>query len=303
MATFQRVKIIINPASGTPEPVLSVLNEVFAPAGIEWDIALTHASGDGVTAARVAVEQGYDVVGVYGGDGTVAEVASALAQDGPPMLLLPGGTGNALADELGIPTTLADAAALVLEDAAEVRRIDLGQVGERFFVLRITMGIETALVDAATREMKDRMGWLAYLVAGVQALADPQTATYSITVDDESFTVEGVAAMVANSASVGRLSGVKMARGVDVSDGMLDVVVARSAALPSLLGSAASAAAGQEPSGLDRWTGRRIRIEASPPQKLLADGEDAGITPVDVTILPAAVGVLVPAATVANETT
>lgn len=302
MTTFQRVKIIINPASGTPEPVLSVLNEVFAPAGIEWDVALTHASGDGVIAARAAIEQGYDLVGVYGGDGTVAEVASALAHDGPPMLLLPGGTGNALADELGIPATLADAAALALDDAAEIKRIDLGRVGERFFVLRITMGIEATLVDAASREMKDRLGWLAYLVAGVQALSNPQTATYSITVDGESFTVEGVAAMVANSASVGRASGMKLARGVDVSDGMLDVVIARSAALPSLLGSVAEAATGQEPSGLDRWTGRRIRIEASPPQKLLADGEDAGTTPVDVTILPAAVGVLVPAAGASDET-
>jgi len=210
-----------------------------------------------------------------------------------PMLLLPGGTGNALADDLGIPPLLADAAALAVGGTSRIRLIDLGKVGERWFVLRLTMGIETAMVGSATREMKDRFGWLAYVVAGLQALSDPPIATYSVTVDDSTYETEGVAAMVANSASVGRLAGVRLAQDVDVSDGLLDVVVVQTAALSSLLGSAAEAAQGLEPSGLSRWVGRRIRLDARPAQRVLADGEDAGSTPVDVIVVPGAVGVLV----------
>jgi len=296
MAAFQRVMIIVNPAAGKPEPVLSVLNDVLGPAKIDWQVTVTHQPGDGVAATRAAVAAGYDLIGVYGGDGTVAEVASALAEGGPPLLLLPGGTGNALAVDLGIPPELADAVALALEGGGEIRRIDMGRAGDVSFVLRLTMGIEAALVGSATREMKDRYGWLAYVVAGVQALTDPQVAEYTVTVDDESFVVEGVAAMVANSASVGHLAGVKLAQGVELSDGQLVVAVVETAGLTALLGSVAEAAQGQEPSGVRRWSGSRIRIEATPAQVILADGEESGTTPVDVTVMPSAVGVLVPRA-------
>ena len=48
-----RVKVIINPAAGRPEPILSVLNDVFAPAGIDWEVDITHKSGDGVAACAL----------------------------------------------------------------------------------------------------------------------------------------------------------------------------------------------------------------------------------------------------------
>jgi len=296
MAGYKRAMIVINPAAGKAEPMLSVLNDVLGPAEIDWQVAVTHKPGDGVRATREAVAAGYDLIGVYGGDGTVAEVASALAEGGPPLLVLPGGTGNALAEDLGIPTVLADAAALALEGGSEIRRIDMGRAGDTYFVLRMTMGIETAMVGSATREMKDRFGWLAYAVAGVQALATPEVAEYTVTVDEESFVVEGVAAMIANSASTGHVAGMRLAQGVDPSDGLLDVVVVETAGLSGLLGSAAEAAQGQEPSGVRRWSGTRIRVDAKPTQVILADGEESGTTPVDVTIMPGVLSVLVPRA-------
>jgi diacylglycerol kinase (ATP) len=288
-----RVRVIINPAAGAAEPVLSILNDVFRPAGVEWDVSVTHKAGDGVRAAREAVDGGYDLVGAYGGDGTVAEVASALAEGGPPMLLLPGGTGNALADDLGIPSSLAEAAALALTEPLSVRPVDLGRTGDRMFVLRLTMGFEAAMVASATREMKDRYGWLAYALTALQTLSDPPMATYSITIDGETVECVGMAALVANSASTG-VPGVRIAHDLDVSDGLLDVVVVDSADLPGLLGIAADAAQGQQSRLLSRWRGREITVEATPAQDVLADGEEAGLTPVEVTVVPGAVGVVVP---------
>jgi len=288
-----RVKIIINPAAGNSEPVLSVLNDVFGPAEIDWDVVVTHGTGDGVTAAREAADQGFDLVGAYGGDGTVAEVASALAEGGPPMLLLPGGTGNALAEDLGIPPRLVDAAALAIGDAPEIRRVDLGRVGKRWFVLRLTMGFEATMVGATTREMKNRYGWLAYALTGLQTLSEPPMAKYSITVDGQAVECEGLAAVVSNSASIG-VAGIRLADDVDVSDGLLDVAVVQSLDLLGLLGSAADAAQGEQPRILSRWRGREIHVEAGPAQAVLADGEEAGWTPLDVTIVPGALGVVVP---------
>jgi YegS/Rv2252/BmrU family lipid kinase len=295
MPQFRRLKIVINPASGRTEPVLSTLNDVLGSVDIEWDVAITHGAGDGSAAAREAVEQGWDLIGVYGGDGTVAEVASALAGTDTPLLVLPGGTGNALAEDLGIPPGLADASALLGSGEYRVRSIDVGRVGQLPFVLRLTMGFEAEMVVAATREMKDRYGWLAYALTGLQTLSAPPVATYSMTIDGVDVVSEGVAAVVANSASTG-VAGVKFAEDVDLSDGILDVVVVHQAGLFGWLASAADAAQGQQPRMMSRWRGRVIRIEARPAQSVLADGEDAGVTPIDVTVEPGALQVIVPRA-------
>ena len=288
-----RVKVIINPAAGKAEPVLTILNDAFAPGGIDWDVAITHEDGDALAATREAAEQGYDLIGACGGDGTATEVAAALAQGGPPMLLLPGGTGNALADDLGIPSTLAQAAALANGDLSEIRLVDLGRIGDRWFVLRLTAGFEAEMVAAATREMKDRYGWLAYAFTGLQALAQAPRATYSVTVDGRTEEREGLAALVANSASMG-IPGMRIATDVSVSDGLLDVVVVQNTDLPGLLGIAAAAAQGQESALLSRWRGKEIHVESTPVQAVLADGEDAGRTPVDVCVAPGALRVVVP---------
>ena len=288
-----RVKVIINPAAGQAEPILSVLNDVFAPAGIDWEVDITHKSGDGVAAARQAADEGYDLVAVYGGDGSVSEVVSGLAEGGPPILLLPGGTGNALAADLGIPLGLAEAAALAVGDAGEVRRVDVGRSGKRWFVLRLTTGFEAEMVSAATKDMKDRFGWLAYAFTGLMAISDAPMTTYSMIIDGKAVECEGLAALVANSASTG-VSGLRIADDVGVSDGLLDVVVVQRADLPGLIGSAADAAQGQQPRMMSRWRGKEIHLETTLPQAVLADGEDAGLTPVDVTVVPGAVGVLVP---------
>jgi diacylglycerol kinase family enzyme len=126
---FTKVKVVINPAAGKPEAILSTINDVFGPAEITWDVAVTLKAGDAEVAARAAADERYDLVAAYGGDGTVAEVAAGLAEGGRPILLLPGGTGNVLAAELDIPPKLEDALALAVGSAGRVKRVDLGRWG------------------------------------------------------------------------------------------------------------------------------------------------------------------------------
>ena len=66
---YPKVHVVINPASGQDEPILNVLNHVFHPAGITWDVSLTHKSGDATHLAAQAVASGVDLVAAYGGDG------------------------------------------------------------------------------------------------------------------------------------------------------------------------------------------------------------------------------------------
>jgi diacylglycerol kinase (ATP) len=240
-----------------------------------------------------AGQEGYDFVGSYGGDGTLHEVVTGIAaSDGPPVLILPGGTGNAVADDLGVPSSLSAAVALITGDH-ELRPLDLGRMGDRYFALGVTMGLEADMVTGTTPDMKARLGWFAYGVSGLRALSAEPVAHYRVEVDGRLLEEDGLALLIANSANTG-VAGVSLAAGVDVSDGLLDVVIIQPADLPALLGSAVDAVRGQEPRSLCHWQGTSIQVHSEPAQAVLCDGEDAGRTPVEVEIAPSAVSVVVP---------
>lgn len=290
-----RIRVIVNPGAGQPEPVLSVLNQTLGEAGIEWDIDVTHASGDAYTAARDAADNAYDLIGVYGGDGTIKEVAAALAHGGPPMAILPGGTGNTLAKGLGIPGALRDAASLVASGSYDLRPVDMGRWGDEWFIVRLTMGLEVSIVEGATRERKGRLGWLAYAIAGLQTITNPPIAKYTIDIDGKVIEAEGIACIIANTASVGVMD-LSLAEGVDTSDGMLDVIVIERGDILEMAANAAEVVAGHEARSVLHWRGTNIGVTSEPPQSVVSDGECAGETPVEATLIPGAIQVVVPSA-------
>ena len=104
---YKKVHIVINPASGKDEPILNVLNDVFHQhEDIEWTISVTKKYGDATAQAREAAEGGADLVAGYGGDGTQHEIANGILGTAAVMGVLPGGTGNGFATELGTPKEL-----------------------------------------------------------------------------------------------------------------------------------------------------------------------------------------------------
>lgn len=301
LTQFKRVHIIVNPASGQDRPVLSILNDVFHPSGIDWEVFITKKAGDAVRFAREAVAAGVDAVGVYGGDGTVMEVASALVNTNMPLAIFPGGTANVISVELGIPSDPAEACAVVTGGRSTIRSIDVGQYGDHVFLTRLGMGLESNVIEHTDREQKDRMGWLAYALNTLRELADPKVSRYRLTLDGEVIETEGLTCVVANSGIITPNSGVpgrgvlSFAPGISVSDGLLDVVVIRRGDLGSLMAVAASMMAGNEDAEpLQHWQAREVTVEADPPQTIQLDGEILDQTPVTARVLPNALRVIVP---------
>jgi YegS/Rv2252/BmrU family lipid kinase len=299
---FKRIHIIVNPASGQDRPVLGILNDAFHESGVEWEVFVTKESGDGQRYARAAIEAQVDAVAVYGGDGTVGEVASALVGSDVPLAIFPGGTANVMTVELGIPSDPALACALVSRGTGIVRAIDVGRVGDQYFLTRIGMGLEANVIAQTDRAQKDRMGWLAYALNGLRELADPKVSHYTLTIDGEQFETDGLLCMVANSgifspnSGLPGRAGLSVAPSVSISDGVLDLLVIRSGDLPSLLQMAASIVAHTENApALQHWQGHTVHIEADPPQTIQLDGEVVGQTPVSAEIVPLALKVIVPA--------
>jgi YegS/Rv2252/BmrU family lipid kinase len=293
MAMYERIRVIVNPAAGQGQPALDLLENVFRAAGAAWDCCVVEQGGDARALAEEAVAAGVEAIAVYGGDGTVSAVASALRGSGVPMAIFPGGTANVMSIELGIPGDLAEAAALVCGGAGMTRTVDMGELEQGAFLLRAGVGFEAQMVEGAGA-LKERVGTLAYTLAALQALREPKVSRYRLTLDGQEVESEGLTCIIANSGSLG-VPGLTFAPTILVDDGLLDVIVLRQADLGSLLSLLASVLRGDENAApLQHWQAREINVVADPPQSVQVDGEMQGTTPLHARIHPRAVEIIVP---------
>lgn len=289
--------VIVNPAAGPDQPVLKLLNRGFASVNCAWDIYLTRAAGDVERLTAGFRAAGAPVVAVCGGDGSVKEAARALAGGATALALLPAGTGNALAKDLGLPLGLEAAAALAgkAPAARALRAIDLGRLNDHWFVLRASLGLETELLRGTDRALKDRLGPLAYPVTALQRLGRVPFVDYHFTIDGRAVSARGVQCTLANSAQMG-IVGLSLAQGVSVSDGLLDVIVLSAVDANALMSLAASHVLGHDTGvEIQHWQGREITVTADPPQAVALGGDVVAQTPVTATVAPGALRVVVPA--------
>jgi len=286
---YPRIHVVVNPASGKNQPVLNTLNDVFVQYGVDWSISVTKKYGDATEQARAALDQGVDLVAGYGGDGTQHEIANAVLGSGKPMGILPGGTGNGFANEMGIPKQLR-AAVELLCTSTRVSHVDVAQVGDSFFIQRMYAGIEPD--QQTTRAQKDKYGVLAYAVTGARRLRTMHDAHFRLTIDGHTVEVSGVKCYVVNSGMTG--TGIAISQQFSITDGLLDVfVLARNPI--SLMAAEQRLLHLESPTaGFHYWQGRSIHIEAEPPKTIWTDGEYLGPTPVTVQVLPGALAVVVP---------
>jgi YegS/Rv2252/BmrU family lipid kinase len=296
--------VIVNPASGRDEPVLNVLNDVFRRFEVDWDISVTHRYGDAARQARRAIDDGVDLVAGYGGDGTQHEIANAVMEASvstgrrTPMGILPGGTGNGFAREMGIPNSLREAT-LVLCTSAATRAIDVGRLrdlgqaetSDRYFVQRLYVGVEPE--EQTRRELKDRYGVFGYLVNVAGHAQDTTAGHYRPDVDGEAIEFDAERVYVINSGMMG--TGLKITQTYAIDDGLLDCFMIDRRAGATL---AAAAIRLLDPPVIKATRYHRqcrsIRIETQPDQPVWTDGEYVGRTPVTVDVIPGALTVVVP---------
>jgi diacylglycerol kinase (ATP) len=291
---YEKVHVVINPAAGQNEPILNVLNQVFHPAGVDWDISLTHKSGDATRLAAEAAATGMNLVAAYGGDGTQMEVANGLLGTGVPQAILPGGTGNAMAHDLGISLKLSEAAELIV-NSDKRRAIDLAKFGDQVFMLRAYAGISSD--QAASREEKDKYGQLAYVREGLKFLRNMPETHFQATVDGEVIEGKAVICFILNAGSIGGVMGMEIPKvgDVDISDGYLDLYAVTKGVKPLRAVSKHIFHHEGSDSGVYHWRGKEISLTADPIQDVWIDGELGGQTPFTLTALPEALEIVVPA--------
>ena len=300
---YRRVHVIINPASGRDEPVLNTLNDVFHKYDVDWNVSVTHKYGDAAAQARQAVEDGMDLVAGYGGDGTQHEIANALVEASvrtghtTPMGILPGGTGNGFAREMGVPGTLREATE-VLCTSAKTRAVDVGRlrdlgeakVADRYFVQRLYVGVEPE--EQTSRELKDKYGVFAYLVNAAGHTKGTTAIHYRAELDGESIAFDATKVYVVNSGMMG--TGLKITHSYSVDDGLLDCFRIDQHDYSTIAAAAARFLA-LPMANLNKYHRqcRMLRIETDPDQPVWTDGEYVGRTPLTVDVMPGALVVAV----------
>lgn len=266
------------------------------PPGVRLSMYKTRREETAASIAR-RLKDDADCIVAVGGDGTVSSVAAALHGTNVLLGIIPGGSTNIIAQEIGIPPGI-PAAIRVLFDGFDVRHMDVGTCNDRFFLHMAGAGFDSRVFDNADPELKKMVGWVAYLPAAIKALREP-ASDFRITIDDEVLEVESPLVLVANGSSVINPR-IRVGSRIRPDDGQLDVLVVTATKpheLASVLARFAASAMQESPYVISRKA-KRVRLECRQPVPVQLDGDVIEKTPVDFGVLPRDIGIIVPRGTI-----
>lgn len=263
--------------------------------GLGYDVEEreTAGVGDATRLAREAVEQGLDLVCAIGGDGTVNETINGLAGAEVPLAIVPTGTVNVLAMELGIPLDPPDAVKLL--EVGTVSWIDLGLAGDRYFGLMAGVGMDAAVVASLNPVMKKAFKEAAFAVQGLATYLTKEEPLIRVTTAER--TVEGYFAVFGNSSNYGGGFGITPL--ADMRDGLLDVCVLKDKSFLSTIWywSAALINAHIKHPKVEYFrteAAEIVTVEEGKEVLVQTDGEVAGKLPITCRVVPRSLRVVVP---------
>jgi diacylglycerol kinase family enzyme/membrane-associated phospholipid phosphatase len=279
--SFQTLAIILNPIKVADADAFRTRVGVAARAA-GWDEPLwfeTTLDDAGASMARAAVAAGADVVVAAGGDGTVRVVCAEMAGTGIPVGIIPAGTGNLLARNLGIPLAHDEALETVLrgqDRAIDVVAIEGDELDRTRFVVMAGLGLDAAIMDGAPDALKARIGWTAYLVSGARHLRYPAVRV-DISVDGaEPVRRRARTVVIGNVGSL--QAGIPLLPDALIDDGLIDVVVIAPRRLfgwvPVVLRIFSRGKRIDE--RLDRYTGRSVVLTTPHATPRQLDGDTVG---------------------------
>jgi YegS/Rv2252/BmrU family lipid kinase len=295
-----RACVIFNPsARGQKAQKLSGLLQSFA---LDCDCQPTSAAGDARLFAAQAVQKGFDTIIAAGGDGTLNEVLNGIG-DVPGgfskvrLGVLPLGTINVFARELGIPLDLKQAWEIILlgnEILIDLPKAEFQRQGKpalQYFAQLAGAGLDSNAVAMVDWELKKKIGPLAYIVAGVKALQLPQS---KITVSSTNGSATGELALIGNGRFYG--GNFALCPKADLRDGLLDVCVFPKVDWPTLF----RAGIGLMTKNLHRVCATRelqadtFTLTAGRQTFLQLDGENVGELPAKFSVQPKILRVIAP---------
>ncbi len=270
------LRILANPSGGRGRVAaqLETLRSYARRLGV--DIELSDGPEDLTARAKRAVDEGVERLLVAGGDGTLHYAIQALAQSTTVLGLLPLGRADDFAAALGLPKDLDEALDVAVD--GEVRRVDLGRAGDRWFAGIASVGLDGDACRIANADSGRLRGSLVYAIAGLRAWRTYVPIHARVTGPFGSIGEEVLIAAFANSPRYG--GGLRLAPSASIDDGRLDIVIVKRmsalavlAALPALI---RGKHLGHRAVRFER--GVVVSLDCQPGTPLYADGELIGLT-------------------------
>ncbi|MBI4788482.1 MAG: diacylglycerol kinase family lipid kinase [Chloroflexi bacterium] len=296
-----KARVIYNPSAGmrTAREQLEAAATELHGRGWSLDMVETVRPGQAVEFARQAAERMFDAVIAVGGDGTLNEAANGLVDSTTALGVLPLGTVNVWAKEMGLPPDDLRLGARLLADAP-VRRIDVGEVcgptiARRVFVLCCGVGLDAAITREVEpqRETKRRFGALLYWLVGIRRAWSYRGKPATLEFDDRRVRRRVILALAANTQLYGGI--VRIAPDARVDDGALDLVVFRGTGVLATASHLLRVLVGshlRDPQ-VEVYRTRCVQIKGK-NLPVHVDAEPVGFTPLEIRVRPRALRVLVP---------
>ncbi|BDZ60156.1 MULTISPECIES: diacylglycerol/lipid kinase family protein [Barrientosiimonas] len=285
---MRRAGLVVNPAKFHDLRRLRTdVDAVFRSNGWAPPLWLeTTIEDPGQGQARAALDEGVDLICPLGGDGTVRQVATAVRSSTTPMGLVPAGTGNLLARNLGLPVNRRYADAVRRAIHGTDRRIDVGvlqldrtgdgrTIEEHVFLVMCGMGLEAEMLGGTPESLKARLGWVAYVLSGARHLRRPTVEMQLYTDGEGADPAPTTTVLIGNC---GRLTGgVRLMPRALPDDGLLDAVVLSAGSLPQWGRLVVQVLRGGEGGSQVRHRpGREFDVTAVAPRTVQVDGDLIG---------------------------
>ena len=254
----------------------------------------TESAGHATELAAAAVADGADVVCAIGGDGTVNEVINGMAGSEAALAVIPTGTVNVFALELGIPLDPPDACRLAA--GGHLVDIDLGLAGDRYFGLMAGVGLDAAVVSSMNPYLKKALKEAAFAIHGVAKYFTGDMPLIRVEADDEC--VDGYFVVVGNASNYAGSFGITPL--ADMRDGLLDVCVLTDKSFFEFAGYWMAALFGGAPQHpkVRYFRTRAAQLSVAPGESgevlVQTDGEPAGRLPLECSVVPHALRVIAP---------
>jgi diacylglycerol kinase (ATP) len=289
--------IIANPTSGSGvfphnahhlHETLSFLRS----HGWRAELCYTQGPGHAQRLARKAVEQKADVVIAAGGDGTINEIIQALAGSETALGVLPSGTVNVWAREMGIP--LDDARARDLLVHGQTRRVDLGCVNGRYFLMMVGIGLDGTITEAVEKKPLKRLGILGYFLAATWLGPGYPDFPVTLRINENTVQIRALQIFIGNTQLYA--GAFKFTWQAKCDDGLLDLCIVRKRGpLGRIVVLWDFILRRKQRSLWVRYeTFTTIEIDSLQPVAIQVDGEAAGYTPATFSVVPSALKVIVP---------
>ncbi len=298
--------LIWNPAAGSADFHHHLTEGIHSLERWGWQVecAATAARGDATRLARECAQQGYDVAIAVGGDGTINEVVNGLVGSDTALGVIPAGTANVYAADVGIPIwshlhphAVSEAASII--HTGQRRRLDLGRVQlkdgrERYFFMWCGIGLDAAITHEVRSEDTRRMGYLAWIIASIMVAVNFMGHGGRVTMGGKRRRWRLLWVVVSNGQLYGRLW--RIAPTAKMDDGLLDVTVFEGYGILSTIRHILGLTLGfhmRDPR-VHHERCSSVLVRTRKPLPVHVDAEPIGNTPVHVSVVPRAITVILP---------